>query len=144
MVLIGLGPVRLRSFSGHITGLPNTKDNDGDKVPSHHAECNWPKEAHYVPAPPGKRPIQIGQQLEPISNVIWAAIRLSQGDVLFINAYLAGPGKTIKAYYSLSLQKCAKNMKLNAVSDRLNQDPIFANASGCVVSLCLLTISTSE
>jgi len=60
---------------------------------------------------------------------------LSQGDVLFDNAYLANPGMTIKAYYLLTLQKCANNMNLDAIFDRLNQDPIFANALGRVVSL---------
>jgi len=110
-------------------------------VHSHREERDWPEEARYVPAPSGIRLIKIGQQPAPISNIIRAAIRLSQGDVLFINAYLADPGKT-KAYYSLALQKCAKNMNLNAVFDRLNQDPRFANALGSVVGL--LTIPTSK
>jgi len=103
---------------------------------------NWPKEAQYVVAPSGKRLIQIGQQPEPISNIIRAAIRLSQGDVLFDSAYLANPGMTIKTYYSITLRKCAKNMNLNVIFNRLNQDPIFANALGRIVSL--FNISTLE
>jgi len=51
---------------------------------------------------------------------------------LFVNAYLADPGKT-KAYYSLALQKCAKNMNLNAIFDCLNQDSRFANALSSVL-----------
>lgn len=94
--------------------------------------ANWHRQAHYVPAKSGSRLISIHAQPLSLQNVIRAAVRIINGDIISLNAYFSDAG--ITAHYRKVLVNCASQMEYSHIVKQVQSDHSFCVVIGRLVS----------